>query len=799
MCGSWVIPLHGKSCGKCYVPLVLLFLCSVFSGIFSDDFGLVSLPLGFEVNAFDRNKNWVSENGVFAFGFLEIDGGGADEFVGGIRYNLEDKASNLPVWTVGGGLSVSVNSTLRLDMDGRLVLINNPNNIILWSSNTSGLGVQKTSLLDDGNLVLLGSKDEVIWDSFSSPTNTLLPGQSLSYLQNLRASSTRSISSYYNLVIRQPGELALVWEHNVTYWRSHFGSFVVAKESRFDSNGVLGLYDDGDKAIWSVSARDYGDSSVTLRHLRIDRDGNLRIYSWDNVNHAWKVVWQAVQDQCKVFGSCGLYSVCGYNSTSPVCDCVYSDSLEWGIRGSIVGSGGLGCKKMVDLGNCRMHSSMLVMKQTFLYGLYPPHDVDMLLSETACKEYCSNDTSCIAATSINNGSGICTIKRTSFISGYKTSNTPAVSFLKVCSIPQAVATQGVNQLSNSDSNELSDRMGSRKKLIEAIALIVLLTISVILSIQVLVFLVLYRRREIKLKTRISFGKDARMNAHYSMLIRLSFEEIKELTKNFASQVGTSVFQGVLPNRTPIVAKVLEDVVVSEKEFRFTVSILSGTHHRNLASVKGFCFEPSNKILLYEHVPNGSLDKWLFNPKEKSDGQLIWRQRLDIALGVARAIAYLHTECQICITHGNLKLENILLDENLVPKVTDFGLQNFLKKQEVSTLESPSERDIYMLGKIFLQIVTCKRDVLGENMQQILHQVDQERELVGDDSMQTIERITRISFWCIQNQPFLRPSIGEVVKVLEGTLSVDRPPSNLTFRHDDTIETEVESDVMAECC
>lgn len=790
MCGSWVIPLHGKSCGKCCVPLVLLFLCSVFSGIISDDFGLASLPLGFEVNAFDRNKNWVSENEVFAFGFLEIEGAAADEFVVGIRYNLQDKASNLPVWTVGGGLSVSVNSTLRLAMDGRLVLINNPSNIILWSSNTSGLGVQKTSLLNNGNLVLLGSKDEVIWDSFSCPTNTLLPGQSLSYPQNLRASSTRSISSYYNLVISQSGELALVWERNVTYWRSHFSSFVVAKESRFDSNGVLGIYDDDNKAIWSVSAKDYGDSSVILRHLRIDRDGNLRIYSWDNVNHAWKVVWQAVQDQCKVFGSCGLYSVCGYNSSSLVCDCLYSDSLEWGIRGSVGDSGGLECKKMVDLGNCRMHSSMLVMKQTFLYGLYPPHDVDMLLSEMACKEYCSNDTSCIAATSINNGSGLCTIKRTSFISGYKTPNTPAVSFLKVCSIPQAVATQGVNQLSNSDSNELHDQRGSRKKLIEAIALIVLLTICVILSIQVLIFLVLYWRREIEVKTRISFGKDARMNAQYSVLIRLSFEEIKELTKNFATQLGTSVFQGMLPNKTPIVAKFLEEVVVSEKEFRAAVSVLSGTHHRNLVSVKGFCFEPTNKILLYEHVPNGSLDKWLFYPKEKSHNQLIWQQRLDIALGVARAIAYLHSECQICITHGNLKLENILLDENLVPKVTDFGLRNFLKKQEVSTSESPSERDIYMLGKIFLQIVTCKRDVLGENMQHILHQVDQERELVGDDNMHTIERIIRISFWCIQNQPFLRPSIGEVVKVLEGTLSADLPPSNLAFRHDDTIETEV---------
>ncbi|KAI3450897.1 hypothetical protein Pfo_007562 [Paulownia fortunei] len=769
----------------CCVPLMLLFLCSVFSGVFSDDFTMASVPLGFEVNGFDRDKNWVSKNGVFAFGFLEIDG--VDEYVVGVKYNLGDKVANLPVWTVGGGLRVSVNSTFRLAIDGRLVLMNNPSRITMWSSNTSTLGVQKASLLDNGNFVLLSSKDEVLWESFGSPTNTLLPGQSLNYPQNLRAPSTRSISSYYNLVISQAGELELVWEHNVTYWRSHFSS----NEARFDSDGVLGLYDDLNRVVWSVSSKDYGDPSVTLRHLRIDRDGNLRIYSWDDATRTWKAVWQAVQDQCNVFGSCGLYSVCGYNSSGPVCDCLYSDSLEWGISSSAVDSGGSGCKRMVDLGNCRMHTSMLAMKQTVLYGLYPSHDVEMLLSETACKEYCSNDTTCIAATSMNDGSGRCTIKRTSFVSGYKTAYIHAVSFLKVCSVPQAAAAQGANRRGNAES------ISSSKKLVGAIALIVLLTVSVILSIQILVFWLLYHRQKIKVRTRIPFGKDAQMNPHYSVLVRLSFEEIKELTNNFANQLGTSVFRGVLPNKTPIVAKVLKDVVVSEKEFRVTVSTLSGTHHRNLAAVKGFCFEQANKFLLYEFVPNGSLDNWLFNPKEDHNEQ-IWQQKLDIALGVARALAYLHSECQKCITHGNLKLENVLLDENLVPKVTDFGLQDFLMKQAASSSESPSERDIYMLGQMFLQIVTCKMEVVGENVQKILDQVNQEQKFVNVESLEAIERIARISFWCMQNQPFLRPSIGEVVKVLEGTLSVDRPPSHLVPRHDSMIDTEVVTEIEAEC-
>ncbi|KAL2529533.1 Receptor-like serine/threonine-protein kinase [Forsythia ovata] len=124
-------------------PLVRqVLLCShCCSCGFYDTFNMVSVLLGFE----------------------EKDGDDVDEFVVGIRYNLGDKATNFPVWTVGEGLRVAKNSTFRLAMDEKLVLINNPNGIIVWSSNTSSLSVEKASLLDNGNLVLLGNKDEVIW------------------------------------------------------------------------------------------------------------------------------------------------------------------------------------------------------------------------------------------------------------------------------------------------------------------------------------------------------------------------------------------------------------------------------------------------------------------------------------------------------------------------------------------------------------------------------------------------------------------------------------------------------------
>nr|GMD19379.1 G-type lectin S-receptor-like serine/threonine-protein kinase SD3-1 [Ipomoea batatas]GME10787.1 G-type lectin S-receptor-like serine/threonine-protein kinase SD3-1 [Ipomoea batatas] len=778
---------------------VIVVLSSAFLGYCGgddDDFSMVSVPLGFEISGFDRTKNWVSKNGVFAFGFLEKYGGyDVDGFVVGVRYNLGDLEDvNVPVWTVGGGVRVSGNSTFRLAMDGRLELIENHSGIVVWSSNTSTLGVQKASLLDSGNLVLLDDDDKVVWESFSSPINTLLPGQSLHFPQNLRAPSTLSVSSYYSLEIRRNGELALVWEHNVTYWRSHFGSSASVEEARFESTGVLGLYEDSSEAVWSVTSKDFGDPSVTLRHLRIDQDGNLRMYSWNDEVRSWKVGWQAVINQCNVFGSCGLYGICGYNTSGPTCNCLYTDSLDSGTSASAVDLGSSGCKKMVDLGNCRLHTSMMLMKQTVLYGLYPPLDVTMVLSEEACKEYCTNDTSCVAATSKNDGSGVCTIKRTSFISGYNNPSVPSVSFLKVCQVPLAVAARAANnhhyngELVSLPSNRLADGE-SRKRLIEGVAIIVLMTVSIVLGVEGLALWVMFKRRKFKTRLRVPFGKDGHMSPHCTAVVRITFEEIKELTDEFAVQLGPSVFKGTLPNRIPVVAKILSETVVPEKEFRLAVSTLGAMHHRNLASLRGFCYEPEHKVLIYEFVPNGSLDKWLLD-LNKDSTKWSWHQRLNIALEVARALAYLHLECPQCIPHGNLKLENVLLSENFSVKLTDFGLQTLMSKESASSSESPSERDIHMLGEMLLQIVTSQREVLMESPQEILDELSQKRTpVVGSEDMKALERVVRIAFWCMQTQPFLRPSISEVLKVLEGTLSVDNPPSDFVFRHESMTDSE----------
>ncbi|RWR73713.1 G-type lectin S-receptor-like serine/threonine-protein kinase SD3-1 [Cinnamomum micranthum f. kanehirae] len=786
-----------------YVLGAVLVLGSFVCG-FCEEISLVSVPLGFEISGFDK-RNWVSENGVFACGFLSDYQ--KDGFVVGIWYNFGNRGAvpdMLPVWTVGGGIRVSQNSSLQLSMDGSLALFDNLSGLLVWSSNTSSLGVQTASLLNTGNLVLMGSGQEVVWESFHRPTDTLLPGQSLHFPQALQAPSANSAAGYYSFQVRSSGEVVLVWDSNVTYWRSHLSPSIVATEARFESNGVFGLFDETGKIVWYRSSKDFRDPSVVFRLLRIDPDGNLRIYSWDDALHLWKVGWQAVENQCSVFGSCGLYSICGYNSTGPICECLVQDSMGWDTANEVDFSS-YGCKKMVDLDNCKTGISMMSLKQTVLYGLYPPHDVDVMLSAEACKRYCLNDSSCFAATAKNDGSGLCTIKRTSFISGYRFSYVPATSFMKVCLAPQAVSTQEAKLHNNPEIPLLQPSLSGvddHKGFGLAVAVLFFITASVFLTIEIFIFWIVYRKRQVQSQMRAPFLKDARMDPHYSAVIRLSFEEVRQLTNNFKTQLGPTVFKGALPNKMPVVAKVLKNVVASEKDFRMIFSTLASTHHKNLVALKGFCFEPNHEILIFEYISYSSLDQWLFNTRQIQQ-QGSWQKRLDIAVGIARAIAYLHLECQQCIAHGNLKLENILLDEQLVAKVTDFGLQGLMEKEDASSSETLPERDVYRFGEMLLQIVMAKRDVLRSDVFSLAYEMCRDQklgevsdiELEGRIEWAGVERVVRIAFWCMQDQPFLRPSIGEVVKVLEGSLHVDTPPMRSAFEIDKNQTAERDIDAV----
>jgi len=239
-----------------------------------------------------------------------------------------------------------------------------------------------------------------------------------------------------------------------------------------------------------------------------------------------------------------------------------------------------------------------------------------------------------------------------------------------------------------------------------------------------------------------------------------------------------------------------------------VATISSTHHLNLVRLIGFCSEGRHRLLVYEFMKNSSLDTFLFASPEQSR-MLDWDKRFGIALGTARGVTYLHEECRDCIVHCDIKPENILLDDNFNAKVSDFGLsklitnrghqkrtltsvegtRGYLAPEWLANLPITTKSDVYSYGMVLLEIIGGTRNFNTKASRRkkfsvwayeesergnILNIADEK--LGGDINIDQVKRALQVSFWCIQEQPSQRPTMGKVVQMLEGILPIDKPPA-----------------------
>jgi hypothetical protein len=329
--------------------------------------------------------------------------------------------------------------------------------------------------------------------------------------------------------------------------------------------------------------------------------------------------------------------------------------------------------------------------------------------------------------------------------------------------------------------------------------------------------------------------------------RFSYAELKTATKDFTDVVGRgaygTVFRGELPDRRAVAVKQLHGVGGGEAEFWAEVTIIARMHHLNLVRMWGFCADKDQRMLVYEYVPNGSLDKYLFSSSSSAPGTgdgdqasedaasiaasegktiLDLHTRYRIALGVARAIAYLHEECLEWVLHCDIKPENILLEDDFCPKVSDFGLSKLTSKKEKVTMSRirgtrgymapewvihrepiTAKADVYSFGMVLLEIVSGRRNY-GFRQESVgsedwyfpkwaYEKVYVERRIedimdprillhVDDDaeSVATVERMVKTAMWCLQDRAEMRPSMGKVAKMLEGTVDITEPVKPTIF-------------------
>ncbi|GAB2269929.1 hypothetical protein Dimus_004847 [Dionaea muscipula] len=253
---------------------------------------------------------------------------------------------------------------------------------------------------------------------------------------------------------------------------------------------------------------------------------------------------------------------------------------------------------------------------------------------------------------------------------------------------------------------------------------------------------------------------------------------------------------------------------SDQVFERELEILGSIKHINLVNLRGYCRLPSSKLLIYDYLTNGSLDDYLHERDDDEETTLNWNDRLKIALGSARGLAYLHHDCYPRIVHRDVKSSNILLDENLEPHVSDFGLAKLLVDEDayVTTVvagtfgylapeylqsgRATEKSDVYSFGVLLLELVTGRRPTdpyffsEGLNVVGWLNALLKENRLEDvvdrrctDADAETMEAVLDIAARCTNPKPDDRPSMNEVLQLLEQEI-MSPCPSDFYESHSD---------------
>ncbi|XP_009613694.2 rust resistance kinase Lr10-like isoform X1 [Nicotiana tomentosiformis] len=316
--------------------------------------------------------------------------------------------------------------------------------------------------------------------------------------------------------------------------------------------------------------------------------------------------------------------------------------------------------------------------------------------------------------------------------------------------------------------------------------------------------------------------------------RYNYSEVKRITSRFKTKLGQggfgSVYKGTLPNGSHVAVKVLNELKGSGEEFINEVSSISRTSHVNVVSLVGFCFEGRKRALIYEFMPNGSLEKFIYDERSDNVCKLGWPILYKIALGIARGLEYLHRGCNTRILHFDIKPHNILLDDDFCPKISDFGLAKLCVKKEsvVSMLGARGtigyiapeivcrnlggvshKSDVYSYGMMVLEMVGGRKNVdVGVDRTSEIYfphwlyrriELDEELQLIGitnEEEKECAKKMVIMSLWCIQTDPSNRPSMSKVVEMLEGNqdYSLQIPPKPYLYF---SSRSEVESSSVAE--
>lgn len=766
-----------------------------------------------DITASQDSPRCVSPSGEFAFGFYRL--GSQSLFLLAIWFeNIPEKTL---VWYANGDNPAPKGSKLELTSDGQFIL-SDPQGKEIWRPQNSVTAVTHAAMLDTGNFVLENRNQNLtVWQSFQNPANTILPTQTLEIGGTMY--SQQSNSSYskgrFQLQMAAGGNLVLNTLDPESGKAYDVYYSIYTSDAANSSNSGLRLIFDESGGIY-VLLRNGGTvniasgSSLTgdyYYRATLDQDGVFRLYNRDNSSTSWSVVKNIPDNICTVTPSNLGSGICGFNSYCSIDgrglpDCLCPDGyshLDPLDRKQ-------GCKPNFELPSCQTAVDGWEADKDAV-DFRELKDVNWPLSDyqlqegpefnkEKCKQSCKDDCLCVVA--IYNTENQCWKKKFPLSNGR---HEPTQNVLQYTTALIKVRIK----------NDTIERCPDKSTLILVGS--VLLGSSVFFNLFLLLAipaaaLFFYNKKLMNIQSVSSKFPTTSVRTY-------SYKELEEATGGFKEKLGRgafgTVYKGVLASdagRFVAVKKLDKVVQEGEKEFKTEVTVIGQTHHRNLVSLLGYCDQGVHRLLVYEYMNNGSLADLLFGISTPD-----WSQRLQIAFKIAKGLMYLHEECSTPIIHCDIKPENILLDEYLTPRISDFGLAKLLIRDHTRTLTTirgtkgyvapewfrskpiTAKVDVYSYGVMLLEIISCRKSVHSqpENEEEAIladwaydcyrgHRLDK---LVKNDDeagkdMGMLERVVMVAIWCIQEDPSLRPSMGMVILMLQGVVEVPVPPCPFPF-------------------